>query len=847
VVSTAGLAILAQAARHALITLHAASCCHAMTDFNSTHSSESSLPAIDAPAAASVPAGFGAWVGEAVAQLVACWRDPSASEAQEGLFRGRQYHAVLMAMVTSGLGNLFTVVVMSALFWSRADHGALIAWMAAVGVSALFNAWLGWRRRGMTVVPAASRRTIVLFSADIALAALAFASMPWYLFGTVGSDGRTLVMSILVAFLLIGSWMMAYLPLAAIAWALTLCAGTVITLLANDIPFFNYTAILMAFLGLVAVVTVLITSRIFMGSLKSEAQIEQQKQVVGLLLNDFEEHASDWLWETDGRGRLRHVATRLAQSLGVAPEDLQGRSLVGVISSMSDELRRADQARFKVLSNHLNADVPFRDVVVPALVHGELQWWSLTGKPLRDEHGQVVGWRGVGSDISPQWRHEQELVRLANEDALTGLANRYKFKQSLDDFFRAGEGPSSAPLPCTLFLFDLDNFKTLNDSLGHAVGDQLLVEVARRLSLEMRRDELLARLGGDEFVVLVPGQLQADDAAAFGQRMQAALNQPWTVQGRRIVIHASIGVGFAPQDASSADQLLRVVDLALYAAKAAGRHTLRFFEPAMARQASYKLNVLSDMAQGLQRDEFFLHYQPQIDINSGAPLGFEALVRWQHPLRGLIPPVEFIPIAEESGQIEALGEWVLRRACLDATEWPAHLRVAVNLSALQFQSPDLLKMIQRALTHSGLSATRLELELTESALFQDDARAVQTLQALRSVGIRIALDDFGTGYSSMSYLRKFALDKLKIDRSFIAALDSDVVDASALAIVRAIIQLAQALHMETTAEGVETRAGLDTLKRIGCAQAQGFWVARPMGIEQTRAFIASSTPKHIEN
>ena len=774
-----------------------------------------------------------------VARLVSCWRDPLATQTQAAAFRGRQYHAALMAMVTSGLGNVFAVLALSALFWNQASHSALLAWVAAVSLLAALNAWLGWSRRHVKVPPAVACRTIIVFSLEIALAAFAFSIMPWFLFGVSDAAGQTLLFAVLVAFLLIGSWMLAYLPLAATAWAVTVCVGTVITLALDDSAFYNYLAVLMGFLGIVAVATVFTTSRIFLNNLKAEAEIDRQKQLVGLLLDDFEEHSSDWLWETDAQGRLRHVASRLAKNLGVVTTDLHGRSLVGLISLMGRDLRRADQSMFTVLSNHLNGDVPFRDVVVPALVHGELQWWSLTGKPLRDGAGNVVGWRGVGSDVSAQWQHEQEMARLAHEDALTGLANRYKFGKCLDEFFPI----DASPLPCTLFLLDLDNFKTLNDSLGHAAGDALLIEVARRLGLEIRYDELLARLGGDEFAVLVPGQMRHDDAAALGARMQSALNQPWTVQGRRIVTRASIGIGFAPLNAQCADQLMRTVDMALYAAKAAGRHALRFFESAMALHASQKLSVLSDMALGLQRNEFFLHYQPQIELSHGALVGFEALVRWRHPLRGLIPPVEFIPLAEESGLIDALGAWVMRRACQDATQWPAQVQLAVNLSAIQFQSPDLLAMVDGALAASGLNAARLELELTESTLFQDDALASQTLRALRSRGITIALDDFGTGYSSMSYLRKFTLDKLKIDRSFVAALDVCDVDAGAQAIMRAILQLAQALGMKTTAEGVESQTGLNRLRDLGCAQAQGFFVAKPMGLEQTQAFIQARQAK----
>jgi predicted signal transduction protein with EAL and GGDEF domain len=378
------------------------------------------------------------------------------------------------------------------------------------------------------------------------------------------------------------------------------------------------------------------------------------------------------------------------------------------------------------------------------------------------------------------------------------------------------------------------------------VGDQLLQEVARRLRSVTdplaAMPTLWARLGGDEFALLVPGVLQRPQAERLGAQLQTALAQPWTANGHRIEVHASIGAGFAPTDADTAEQLLKVCDMALYAAKAAGRHTLRFFDPALALRAQQHLAVLSDLGLGLQRGEFVLHYQPQVDLASGGLLGFEALVRWQHPLRGLVSPLEFITVAEESGLIVPLGAWVLRQACADALGWPAHLRVAVNLSAVQFGNADVLATVDSALQHSGLPSARLELEITESTLMQDSQAAMAVLHALRSKGVRVALDDFGTGYSSLAYLRSFPLDKLKIDRSFVSILDRAEGDTSAAAIVQTVVQLAQALRLDTTAEGVETAAQYDLLRRMGCAQAQGYWIAKPMDAAQAVRFIAAWPP-----
>lgn len=764
---------------------------------------------------------------------IQAWRDASLSPELVGAYRGRQFRAVLRRIPFSSVGNISTAVALLLAYWHQADHAMLLGWAALVVLLGASNLLLWWRHQSVPEATAVSMAKGWWFATGIAAAAVLFAWVIWYLFDRGDADGRLLLVGTVASFIGTGSWMFAYLPWVAMAWTLILCVGTGLAFAGRPEPAYSYMTGLLILYGFVMVATILVTWRMFRDGLKAESEIERQKQLVGLLLNDFEENASDWLWETDRHGRLRHVSVRLAAAMGVAPALLHGRSMVEMLSAQFPQLRDEEQAMFLHLQACMAQDTPFRQVVVPVLVGEQLQWWSLTAKPLLDRTGLLQGWRGVGSDITVARLRELEMVRLAHQDALTGLANRLQFGNVLESFFPA-QGDTVA---CTLLLFDLDNFKTVNDSLGHAVGDLLLQEVARRLTAEVGPRELLARLGGDEFALIVPGLLPRAQAQAYGERLQAALGQAWSVNSHRIEVRASIGIGFAPQDADSADQLLKVCDMALYAAKAAGRHTLCFFEPAMDARAQQKLNILSDLGHGLERGEFVLHYQPQIDLLNGTLVGFEALVRWRHPQRGLVSPLEFIPAAEESGLIVPLGAWVLRQACMDAMHWPHPLQVAVNLSAVQLANADVLSTVDGALLHSGLPGTRLELEITESTLMQDSQTAQAILRNFRRKGIRIALDDFGTGYSSLSYLRSFPLDKLKIDRSFVSILDAAESDASAVAIVQTIIALAQALALETTAEGVETSAQRSILQRIGCNQGQGYLFAKPMGAEQVGSFI----------
>ncbi len=433
------------------------------------------------------------------------------------------------------------------------------------------------------------------------------------------------------------------------------------------------------------------------------------------------------------------------------------------------------------------------------------------------------GWVATHEDVTERWRGEARIAHMARHDALTDLPNRVLFMEKMNE---ALARLAAAGTQFSVFIFDLDLFKAVNDSLGHPIGDLLLRSVASRLSEVVGEPDAVGRLGGDEFAILQVVRSDARaEAAALAERLIAAIGTPYEIEGHPVVIGISLGVAIAPDDGTDSSALLKHADLALYRAKADGRNCFRFYESEMDAAVQLRRALEIDLRNALARREFELHYQVIMSAATREPCGAEALVRWRHPRRGLIGPDQFIPLAEEIGMIEPLGEAILREACAEAATWPANVRIAVNLSAAQFRRGDLADIITAALRDSGLAADRLELEITESVLLQKSEGNLATLHAVRALGVSIVLDDFGTGYSSLGYLRMFPFDKIKIDRVFVQELASR---ADCAAIVCAVTGLARSLNIVTTAEGVETEEQLALVRAAGCNQVQGFLFGRPV-------------------
>ena len=435
-------------------------------------------------------------------------------------------------------------------------------------------------------------------------------------------------------------------------------------------------------------------------------------------------------------------------------------------------------------------------------------------------------------DVTERRQAEAKIIHMARHDALTNLPNRVLFKDKMEQALQRGD-------EFAIMFLDLDRFKSVNDFLGHSVGDALLCAVTERLQRAAPGADTVARLGGDEFAI-VQSNASPSDASELAAQIIDVLVEPFDVHGHQLVIGTSIGIAMAPADGSEPDQLLRNADMALYRAKAEGRGTYHFFQSDMDAQMQERRKLELDLRKALLAEQFEIYYQPLIDVGSGELSGFEALLRWHHPERGLITPDEFIPVAEEIGIIAPLGDWVLKQACRDAAAWPGKLAIAVNLSAVQFRNPTLALSVVSALGQAGLAASRLELEITESVLLQDDRSVLDTLHQFRDLGVRICMDDFGTGYSSLSYLRSFPFDKIKIDRSFIHELGKK---NDAVAIIRAIMELGSSFGMTTTAEGVETHEQLEILRAEGCMQVQGFLFSRPVPVAEVPALLRRLQPR----
>jgi diguanylate cyclase (GGDEF)-like protein len=430
------------------------------------------------------------------------------------------------------------------------------------------------------------------------------------------------------------------------------------------------------------------------------------------------------------------------------------------------------------------------------------------------------GWVITHEDITERRKAEAKISHMALHDALTNLPNRIFFHEQMKNRL----AHLSRDQKFAVLYLDLDRFKTVNDTLGHHYGDKLLRQVAERMSGCLREGDSIARLGGDEFAILQGSVKQPNDAITLASRLIEIAGAPFDLDGHQVVIGVSIGIAIAPTDATDADQLLKNADMALYRAKADGRGAYRFFEAEMDALMQARRALELDLRKALVNGEFELYYQPLVNLKMEDISGFEALIRWNHPARGLVAPLEFIPMAEETALIVPIGEWVLRQACAEAMKWPDHITIAVNLSPAQFKMRNLAQMVMSALAQSGLAASRLELEITESVLLMDNESTLETLHQLRNLGVRISMDDFGTGYSSLSYLRSFPFDKIKIDRSFIHDLATN---ADSKAIIRAVTGLGSSLGITTTGEGVETHEELEYLKREGCTEAQGYFFSKP--------------------
>ncbi|MGY2959862.1 diguanylate cyclase (GGDEF)-like protein/PAS domain S-box-containing protein [Pseudomonas sp. TE36184] len=540
---------------------------------------------------------------------------------------------------------------------------------------------------------------------------------------------------------------------------------------------------------------------------------------------DVVEASSDWVWEIDGEWRFTYLSERFESVTGLDRQAWIGATLYDLLDTDAGAL-----SQWLTTPGRL-ADISLQCRYVDA--RGRERTTRLSAREM-----PCGGFRGTATDVTEEVEARRRIEFLSQHDALTGLPNRTRLQAFLDGKLKA---LPTLTHPLVMLSLDLDRFKPVNDLLGHAAGDRVLNEVSSRLSDCVRHGDLVARVGGDEFVLILIDAGAQDEVEALCRRLIESVERVIRVDEQDVFISASIGIALAPNDANGVTELLRYADIALYEAKAAGRNTWRFYSGEMNARIIERRRLESDLRFAIKHAELRLHFQPRYRISDGQMVGAEALVRWQHPERGLIAPDTFIPIAEESGLILSLSDWVLETACACAAQWPDELFVSVNLSPTEFKRGNLVERVRYALNKSGIEPTRVELEITESVMLEDAVGALEVMHTLKHLGIRIAMDDFGTGYSSLSYLRAFPFDGLKIDRSFLNRLEDSADDK---AIVQAIVGLGRALSLTVTAEGIETAEHLALLKAVACDEGQGYFLSRPLDIDAFNGLldVRASTP-----
>jgi len=546
-------------------------------------------------------------------------------------------------------------------------------------------------------------------------------------------------------------------------------------------------------------------------------KLTEANETIQLLLNQYDQDGSDWLFECTEDGHILRPSGRFCEAAGRSAERLEGMQLLDLFY---DSPERAE------LRQMGGQDESFQRLVVPLKIRGEQRWWSISARKVTSNDDETQRyWRGFVADVTNARKAEAQIKYMAHYDVLTDLPNRALFTTTIRRAFdRLGADGMVA-----ILAIDLDHFKAINDTFGHTGGDAALREAARRIEKCVPPGAMVARFGGDEFAVLIEHPRSREHVVEAAHRIVDAMNQPAEIEGQKATVGASVGIAFGPDDGTTSDEVIYAADLALYDAKSRGRKTASLFDLRMHDEVQERRQLELELRDALANGELELHYQPLVATQTMQTVGYEALLRWNHPTRGPVSPDLFIPIAEETGQIVQIGEWVLREALAEAARWPDHLTVSVNLSPVQTMDTEIYGIIVHALAASAVPAHRLELEITETVLMRECEETIALLHRIRDLGVRIALDDFGTGYSSLNYLRAFPFDKIKIDRCFVGDMaereDSDT-------IVQAVIALATRLNMSTTAEGIETAEQMELLRATECSQMQGFLFSRAVPAAQ---------------
>jgi diguanylate cyclase (GGDEF)-like protein/PAS domain S-box-containing protein len=722
--------------------------------------------------------------------------------------------------------NIVVALMMAANLWTLVPATLLAPWVLAVGGLNLASMQLA-RHQSITCVGRSGRRVpLWLMVGDVVVRAGLWLSLPLYVFQSIGAGNQIIAASIMAG-LGVGALGLVVVPQCAMTWMIsfTLGVGGALLLGRHTMPYPHMLSIVFT-IG-VSIFGVMTVARWAFHQLKTNADVGSQSESASLLLQEYEQRGVGWLWQVDAENRVSYISSRMSALLGKPAGQLLGHSLPALLGGHAE------------LGKVLLQKQPFNALEMELKTARGSRWISIAGDPIVDTAGRFEGFRGVGSDITEIRQTQERLTHLANVDVLSGLPNRGRVRQLLGEALRAA---TTGNVPCAIMFLDLDDFKPVNDTFGHPKGDAVLRAVAKRLMDEVADDGHVGRMGGDEFAIVITDAQSRKQVEFLADRIINAIKEPYVIDGTEIRIGVSIGCAFGPIDGATVDDLILKADLALYQAKDAGRGCARYFSSELQSVQEDRVRLEADLRSAIASKGFHLVFQPLVNAKTQKLIGFEALIRWNHAQRGFVPPNEFIPVAEETGLMPVIGEFVIDEACKAAATWPEPITVALNISPKQIVLPNLPNTVSEALARYKLPGNRLELEVTEGVFLGDNGATLDTLKRLRALGVGIALDDFGTGYSSIGYLNKAVFHKLKIDGSFVREAGSRPEN---VAIIQSIVQLAKSFRMSVTAEGVETAEDFERMRDLGCDTIQGYLFGKPLSYERANEMVMGLSAKRM--